>query len=165
MSRKNDEVFTEKTRSRPVSTNLETAIDMPPALPDVPKEKIGEGYGSESGCGSSGLVTIIQFFALSNFFREIQLQIYHRGAFWLGLIRVDHLVYPPLTRPRGPLPDLYPNPGGYPIPRATKRIKNNEFEWKKSEFLVTQGTLKCFGTILICVLVKKLLYWWFNWLS
>ena len=81
MSRKNDEVFTEKTRSRPVSTNMETAIDMPPALPDVPKEKIGAEYGSESGCGSSGLVTIIQFFALSNFFREIQLQIYHRGAF------------------------------------------------------------------------------------
>ena len=74
LNRKNDE---EKTRSRPVSTNLETAIDMPPALPDVPKEKIGEGYGSESGCGSSGLVTITKFFALSNFFTEIQFQIYH----------------------------------------------------------------------------------------
>jgi len=55
LNRKNDE---EKTRSRPVSTNLETAIDMPPALPDVPKEKIGEGYGSESGCGSSADTTL-----------------------------------------------------------------------------------------------------------
>jgi len=55
MNRKNDE---EKTRSRPVSTNMETAIDMPPALPDVPKEKIGEGYGSESGCGSSADTTL-----------------------------------------------------------------------------------------------------------
>jgi len=56
LNRKNDE---EKTRSRPVSTNLETAIDMPPALPDVPKEKIGAAeYGSESGCGSSADTTL-----------------------------------------------------------------------------------------------------------
>ena len=68
-----------------------------------------------------------------------------------SLIRVDHLVYPPLTRPLGPLPDPYPNPGGYLIPRAPKRMKNNEFELKSLNFLVTQGTLKSFGTILICV--------------
>ena len=39
---------------------------------------------------------------------------------YLGLIRVALLVYPPLTRPLGPLPDPYLIPGGYLIHRAPK---------------------------------------------
>ena len=38
----------------------------------------------------------------------------------LGLIRVALLVYPPPTRPLGPLPDPYPIPRGYLIPTGQK---------------------------------------------
>ena len=38
----------------------------------------------------------------------------------LGLIRVALLLYPPRTRPLGPLPDPYLIPGGYLIHRAPK---------------------------------------------
>ena len=39
---------------------------------------------------------------------------------FLGLIRVALLVYPPPTRPLGPLPDPYPIPRGYLIPTGQK---------------------------------------------
>ena len=38
----------------------------------------------------------------------------------LGLIRVVLLLYPPPTRPLGPLPDPYPIPRGYLIPTGQK---------------------------------------------
>ena len=38
----------------------------------------------------------------------------------LGLIRVALLLYPPPTRPLGPLPDPYPIPRGYLIPTGQK---------------------------------------------
>ena len=40
--------------------------------------------------------------------------------FGLGLIRVALLIYPPPTRPLGPLPDPYPIPRGYLIPTGQK---------------------------------------------
>ena len=40
--------------------------------------------------------------------------------FQLGFSRVALLVYPPPTRPLGPLPDPYPIPGGYLIPTGQK---------------------------------------------
>ena len=41
-------------------------------------------------------------------------------SFFVGLIRVALLVYPPPTRPLGPLPDPYPIPRGYLIPTGQK---------------------------------------------
>ena len=41
-------------------------------------------------------------------------------VFKVGLIRVALLVYPPPTRPLGPLPDPYPIPRGYLIPTGEK---------------------------------------------
>ena len=79
-------------------------------------------------------------------------------AFRIGLIRVDHLVYPPLTRPLGPLPDPYPNPGGYLIPRAPKRMKNNEFELKSLNFLSHKEHLKVLALYLF-VSSSILIYW------
>ena len=39
---------------------------------------------------------------------------------WVGLIRVALLLYPPPTRPLGPLPDPYPIPRGYLIHTGQK---------------------------------------------
>ena len=49
----------------------------------------------------------------------------------LGLIRVALLLYPPPTRPLGPLPDPYPIPRGYLIPTGQK-IKQKSLLWHKN---------------------------------
>ena len=70
---------------------------------------------------------------------------------FLGLIRVALLVYPPPTRPLGPLPDPYPIPRGYLIHTGKKSNKNHYFSikiwkiFKKSpNFLSQWGQLKVF---------------------
>ena len=50
----------------------------------------------------------------------------------LGLIRVALLLYPPPTRPLGPLPDPYPIPGGYLIPTGQKINQKSQYLCKKS---------------------------------
>ena len=64
----------------------------------------------------------------------------------VGLIRVALLLYPPPTRPLGPLPDPYLIPRGYLIPTGQK-IKQKSLLWhknlkKKAKFLVAMRAIK-----------------------
>ena len=69
---------------------------------------------------------------------------------WLrvGLIRVALLVYPPPTRPLGPLPDPYPIPGGYLIPTGQKINQKSQYLCKKVQkrpkFLTTMRAMKSY---------------------
>ena len=49
---------------------------------------------------------------------------YSPEALALSLVRVDPGTYPPPNRPLGPLPALYPPPGGYLICKPSKTVKN-----------------------------------------